>query len=103
MRQGIPMAGNHLVQELALITGAVEAMVVDYQCIMPSLGDLAACYHTKVVHHLPQGQVPRAPPTCPSPRKMGGAGPGTGGRRPWRISPGAGRSGCSSPAPRCPR
>ena len=41
MRQGIPMAGNHLVQELALITGAVEAMVVDYQCIMPSLGDLA--------------------------------------------------------------
>ncbi len=47
MRQGIPMAGNHLVQELALITGAVEAMVVDYQCIMPSLGDIAACYHTK--------------------------------------------------------
>ena len=47
MRRGIPMAGNHLVQELALITGAVEAMVVDYQCIMPSLGDLAACYHTK--------------------------------------------------------
>jgi carbon-monoxide dehydrogenase catalytic subunit len=47
MRQGIPMAGNHLVQELALVTGAVEAMVVDYQCIMPSLGDLAGCYHTK--------------------------------------------------------
>jgi carbon-monoxide dehydrogenase catalytic subunit len=47
MRQGVPMAGNHLVQELALVTGAVEAMVVDYQCIMPSLGALAACYHTK--------------------------------------------------------
>ena len=47
MRQGIPMAGNHLVQELALVTGAVEAMVVDYQCIMPSLPELAACYHTK--------------------------------------------------------
>ncbi|MEW6660634.1 MAG: anaerobic carbon-monoxide dehydrogenase catalytic subunit [Thermodesulfobacteriota bacterium] len=46
MRQGIPMAGNHLVQELALVTGAVEAMVVDYQCILPSLGDLASCYHT---------------------------------------------------------
>jgi carbon-monoxide dehydrogenase catalytic subunit len=41
------MAGNHLVQELVLVTGAVEAMVVDYQCIMPSLGDLAGCYHTK--------------------------------------------------------
>jgi carbon-monoxide dehydrogenase catalytic subunit len=47
MRQGVPMAGNHLVQELALVTGAVEAMVVDYQCIMPSLGEIAACYHTK--------------------------------------------------------
>jgi carbon-monoxide dehydrogenase catalytic subunit len=47
MRRGIPMAGNHLVQELALVTGAVEAMVVDYQCIMPSLPELAACYHTK--------------------------------------------------------
>ena len=47
MRQGVPMAGNHLVQELVLVTGAVEAMVVDYQCIMPSLGDLAGCYHTK--------------------------------------------------------
>jgi carbon-monoxide dehydrogenase catalytic subunit len=47
MRRGIPMAGNHLVQELALLTGAVEAIIVDYQCIMPSVGDLAACYHTK--------------------------------------------------------
>jgi len=56
MRQGIPMAGNHLVQELALITGAVEAMVVDYQCIMPSLGDLAACYHTKFFSTSPKAK-----------------------------------------------
>ncbi|MFW5838298.1 MAG: carbon monoxide dehydrogenase, partial [Desulfovibrionaceae bacterium] len=35
MRQGIPMAGNHLMTELALITGAVDLIVVDYQCIMP--------------------------------------------------------------------
>ena len=79
MRQGIPMAGNHLVQELALITGAVEAMVVDYQCIMPSLGDLAACYHTKFYHHLPQGQVSGRHPPALHPGKRGGAGPGTGG------------------------
>jgi anaerobic carbon-monoxide dehydrogenase catalytic subunit len=46
MRQGIPMAGNHLLQELAVVTGAVEAMVVDYQCIMPSVPEIAACYHT---------------------------------------------------------
>jgi carbon-monoxide dehydrogenase catalytic subunit len=60
MRQGIPMAGNHLVQELALITGAVEAMVVDYQCIMPSLGDLAACYHTKFYSTSPKAKFPQA-------------------------------------------
>ncbi|MBG0773435.1 anaerobic carbon-monoxide dehydrogenase catalytic subunit [Oleidesulfovibrio alaskensis] len=46
MRQGIPMAGNHLMTELAIVTGAVEAVVVDYQCIMPSLVQIAGCYHT---------------------------------------------------------
>jgi carbon-monoxide dehydrogenase catalytic subunit len=49
MRQGIPMAGNHLMTELAIITGAVEAIVVDYQCIMPSLVQVAGCYHTKFI------------------------------------------------------
>jgi len=49
MRKGVPMAGNHLMQELVLITGALEAMVVDYQCIMPSVVDVAKCYHTKVI------------------------------------------------------
>ena len=34
MRYGIPPAGNFLHQELAVLTGAVEAMVVDVQCIM---------------------------------------------------------------------
>jgi carbon-monoxide dehydrogenase catalytic subunit len=46
MRRGVPMAGNHLLQELVILTGAVEAMVVDYQCILPSLPEIAACYHT---------------------------------------------------------
>ncbi len=49
MRQGVPMAGNHLMTELALVTGAVEAIVVDYQCIMPSLVQVAGCYHTKFI------------------------------------------------------
>lgn len=47
MRQGIPMAGNHLMTELSILTGAVEAIVVDYQCIMPSLVQISHCYHTK--------------------------------------------------------
>jgi len=48
-RRGIPLAGNHLMSELAIVTGAVEAIVVDYQCIMPSLVPAAGCYHTKFI------------------------------------------------------
>ena len=49
MRMGLPMAGNHLMQELVLLTGALDAMVVDYQCIMPSVTDVAKCFHTEVI------------------------------------------------------
>ncbi|MFH1406555.1 MAG: carbon monoxide dehydrogenase, partial [Candidatus Omnitrophota bacterium] len=33
MRHGIPVAGNFLQQEMAIVTGAVDAMVVDVQCV----------------------------------------------------------------------
>ncbi|MGB5211808.1 MAG: anaerobic carbon-monoxide dehydrogenase catalytic subunit [Gammaproteobacteria bacterium] len=49
MRKGLPMVGNHLMQELVLLTGALDAMVVDYQCIMPSVTDVAKCFHTVVI------------------------------------------------------
>jgi carbon-monoxide dehydrogenase catalytic subunit len=49
MRHGVPLAGTFLQQELALVTGAVDAMVVDVQCIMESLPDIAQCYHTKII------------------------------------------------------
>jgi carbon-monoxide dehydrogenase catalytic subunit len=49
MRRGVPMAGNHLMQELVLLTGALDAMVVDYQCIMPAVTDVAKCFHTEVI------------------------------------------------------
>jgi carbon-monoxide dehydrogenase catalytic subunit len=48
MRKKIPMAGNHLMTELTIVTGAVESIIVDYQCIMPALGQVAQCYHTKL-------------------------------------------------------
>jgi carbon-monoxide dehydrogenase catalytic subunit len=60
MRKGIPMAGNHLVQELALLTGVVEAMVVDYQCIMPAVPEVAACYHTLFFTTSPKAKFPKA-------------------------------------------
>jgi len=49
MRKGVPVAGNFLQQELAIITGAVEMMIVDVQCVMPSLPNVAVSYHTEVV------------------------------------------------------
>ena len=60
MRKGVHMAGNHLMQELVLVTGALEAMVVDYQCIMPSVVDVAKCYHTKVISTSDKAKFPGA-------------------------------------------
>jgi carbon-monoxide dehydrogenase catalytic subunit len=60
MRHGVPIAGNFLQQELAVITGAVEAVIVDVQCIMPALADLAQCYHTEVISTSPKAKFPGA-------------------------------------------
>jgi carbon-monoxide dehydrogenase catalytic subunit len=57
MRQGIPAAGNFLHQELAILTGAVEAMVVDVQCIMQALVDLASNFHTQVITTSPKVKI----------------------------------------------
>jgi carbon-monoxide dehydrogenase catalytic subunit len=54
MRQGVPAAGNFLHQELAIMTGAVEAMIVDVQCIMQALVSLAENFHTEVVTTSPK-------------------------------------------------
>jgi carbon-monoxide dehydrogenase catalytic subunit len=60
MRHGIPIAGNFLQQELAVITGAVEAIIVDVQCIMPALGALTGCFHTKFISTSPKAKFPGA-------------------------------------------
>ena len=60
MRHGIPIAGNFLQQELAIATGAVELMLVDVQCIMPALGNLCQCFHTKLVSTSPKAKFPFA-------------------------------------------
>jgi anaerobic carbon-monoxide dehydrogenase catalytic subunit len=49
MRHGIPVAGNFLQQELAVVTGAVEMMIIDVQCCMPGLPEVASAYHTEIV------------------------------------------------------
>jgi anaerobic carbon-monoxide dehydrogenase catalytic subunit len=60
MRQGIPSVGNFMQQELAIMTGAVEAMIVDVQCIFPSLGSIAGCFHTKLISTSPKAKFPGA-------------------------------------------
>ena len=58
VRRGVPVAGNFLQQELAITTGAVEAMVVDLQCVMPGLVNVASCFHTKLFSTHPKAKFP---------------------------------------------
>ena len=60
MRHGVPIAGNFLQQELAIVTVAVDAMVVDVQCIMQSIVTVAECYHTKIITTSPKAKIPGA-------------------------------------------
>lgn len=57
IRHGVPLAGNFLQQELAIITGAVEAMVVDVQCIMENVANVADCFHTKIITTNPRARI----------------------------------------------
>ncbi|MCL4473156.1 MAG: anaerobic carbon-monoxide dehydrogenase catalytic subunit [Actinobacteria bacterium] len=59
-RHGIPPAGNFLHQELAIITGAVDAMIVDVQCVMQALQPLAEKFHTKLITTSPKAKIPNA-------------------------------------------
>jgi carbon-monoxide dehydrogenase catalytic subunit len=60
MRHGVPVAGNYLHQELAVITGAVDALVVDVQCEMQALENVAKCYHTKIITTDDRAKMPLA-------------------------------------------
>jgi carbon-monoxide dehydrogenase catalytic subunit len=48
-RHGVPQAGTYLQQELAIITGACDAMIVDVQCVFQNLANVAKCFHTKLI------------------------------------------------------
>jgi carbon-monoxide dehydrogenase catalytic subunit len=60
MRHGIPIAGNYLQQELAIMTGAVDVMLVDVQCVFPAVTELQNCFHTKVISTSPKAKFPGA-------------------------------------------
>ncbi|MBI2857713.1 MAG: anaerobic carbon-monoxide dehydrogenase catalytic subunit [Chloroflexi bacterium] len=60
MRHGIPAATHSVSQELAVLTGALDAIVVDYQCVMPALATVAECYHTTLITTMSMTKIPGA-------------------------------------------
>lgn len=48
-RHGVPHAGNFSSTEAVLVTGAVDAMTVDIQCIKQDLHKVAGCYDTEFI------------------------------------------------------
>lgn len=60
MRHGIPTAGGFTNQELAIMTGLVDAVTVDVQCIMPALTELSKKFHTKVITTSYKAKIPGA-------------------------------------------
>ena len=57
MRQGIPVVGNFLSQELAILTGAIDAMIVDIQCIMQGIQAVSERFHTKIITTSPKAHI----------------------------------------------
>ncbi len=60
MRHNVPMAAHNLQSELILLTGAVDAMVVDIQCIWPSITKISECYNTKIITTEESVKIPGA-------------------------------------------
>ncbi|OGW19200.1 MAG: carbon-monoxide dehydrogenase catalytic subunit [Nitrospirae bacterium GWC2_46_6] len=60
MRHGIPTAGGFTNQELGILTGLVDALTVDVQCIMPAVAELSKKFHTKVITTSEKAKMPGA-------------------------------------------
>jgi carbon-monoxide dehydrogenase catalytic subunit len=60
MRRGIPVAGSFIQQEMVLATGAVEAMVVDVQCVMQSVAQVVKDKHTDIITTNYRAKMPDA-------------------------------------------
>jgi carbon-monoxide dehydrogenase catalytic subunit len=57
VRHGTPHAGNFMSTETILVTGAVDAMVVDVQCIKQALAKVAECYNTQLITTNPRARI----------------------------------------------
>lgn len=59
-RDEIPLAAHSTQAELAVTTGALDAMVADIQCIWPGIGDVMECHHTRFLTTTDYVQIPGA-------------------------------------------
>jgi carbon-monoxide dehydrogenase catalytic subunit len=57
VRHGVPHAGNFMSTEAILVTGAVDAMTVDVQCIKQGLAKVADCYGTPLITTNPRCHI----------------------------------------------
>lgn len=57
VRHGVPHAGNFMSTEAVLVTGAVDAMCVDVQCIKQGLAKVADCYGTPLLTTNPRCHI----------------------------------------------
>jgi carbon-monoxide dehydrogenase catalytic subunit len=60
MRQGVPLATNQAGQELAIMTGALDAVIMDVQCFIPGLRAVAECFHTQLIATDKKAKIPGA-------------------------------------------
>ncbi len=56
-RHGVPHAGNFGSTEAVIVTGAVDAMVVDIQCIKQGLASVAKCYDSYLITTNPRARI----------------------------------------------
>ncbi len=59
-RDAIPSAGGFTNQELCIMTGLIDAVTVDAQCIMPTLVEVANSFHTKIISTSQKAHFPGA-------------------------------------------
>ncbi len=57
MRHGVPALTHSISQEMPMLTGALDAMVVDYQCVYPSLAGVAECTGTKLITTMDMAKI----------------------------------------------
>ncbi|MCR4434784.1 MAG: anaerobic carbon-monoxide dehydrogenase catalytic subunit [Clostridiales bacterium] len=58
MREGVPTATNFGSQELAIMTGVLDTMIMDVQCIAPAVKDVCNCFHTELISTSHIAKVP---------------------------------------------